>query len=226
MFHPRTQTLLATAAAFALAPASFGSVIFSTSGDNPNTTVVNTTTATVVEGSITLTAGATGGDINVTATGSNLFGISGNGASTLSDTSEILTLTFDTDVYLEQIDLSQLGNGETATVSIPSLNLSFTVADDGTANVILTAQPGSDPLTGITPGSSTGTSGDTIDFALDSFTLTAGDTILLSVLDTFAAPATDSSVALESITVSAVPEPGSLLLTALGGGLMLLRRRD
>lgn len=222
MIRPHHPTFIGLSAALALAPAAWGSVLFSTSNSNPNTTLVDVTTATVIEQGVTLTASAAGGNLNILATSAELFGIAGNGAGTISDASEILSLSFDADVFLEQIDLNQLGNGESATLAIPSLNLNFTVADNGT-NLVVTALGGSAALTGITVGPTTGTTADTINFAAGSFALTAGSVVDISVLDTFVSPAGDSSVALEGITVT-IPEPASLALVGIGG-LVLLGRR-
>ena len=215
LIHPSVTPTAAALALVCIGPAASASIMFNTANANPNTTVVNATTATVVKDGVTLTAVALGGDLNTSATGLNLFGIVGNGAGTISDSSEVLAVSFSEDVFLEQIDLNQLGNGETATISIPSLSLDFTVLDDGTS-IVLTPAGGSAPTTGIAGGATTGGSADTVNFTPGSFALAAGSIVNISVLDDAVAPATDSSVALERITVATVPEPASLVLLGVG----------
>ena len=151
---------------------------------------------------VSLTDGSTQFIMTVSSVGGNLNSNAsglGVGDANIDGTGESITLSFDFDVEFNFIDLGGTGTAMEA----ESDGASFTI--NGNTINLFTGQPNYNGSTGVyTPSS--------------PIALTAGNAIVL----------TGSSITsifdLDGINVSAVPEPTTALLSALGA-LALLRRR-
>lgn len=131
-------------------------------------------------------SGASGG-------GFNGVGVGPSGAGIQSSQSEVLQLTFDTDVIVKSITLSQFA-GESALISLPGVGTDFTISDDGT--------------TGSTSGA--GASLATYDSATDVLTFTGSGFHLDAGGAIGLAGSAGGGYFCNQVEVAPVPEPGML----------------
>ncbi|MEO0587761.1 MAG: PEP-CTERM sorting domain-containing protein [Planctomycetota bacterium] len=203
-------TPVVSAALFDFAPGATG-YPFNPVG-NVNTGVGNFNQT--VDG-MTLTASASGGNIsaNNQSVGTGIVGIGvvGNGGTAINASGgESITVTFDTDVLLEQIVLDGHANPDSAGVTLPGTGL-FSVIGANTVN--------GNPPAGVTFLSLNGgdqTVDDTITFGTP-VQIDAGETVVFNNVG-------GGGYFIRSITVAAVPEPGSLALLGLGVAAVAVRR--
>ena len=149
---------------------------------------------------VALVDGATNFNMSVAAVGGNLNSNAtsfGVDDSAIDGTSESITISFSTDILFNAIDFSSIGADITD-------GASFTIGGS-TTNLFTGATDFSGGFDIYTPSS--------------AIALTAGDTILLT------GSSATSSYDLDIINVTAVPEPSTALLGALGALAFLRRRR-
>ena len=133
------------------------------------------------------------------------MGVTGNGSFNINGP-ESLTLTFNQDVYLDQLSFAGFSFGESVDIAITSLSIATNI----TGNQTFTPA-----VAGITPAGNA--NGDfTLNFTAETFEISAGDTVVIS---------TGSSILLDSVSVTAVPEPSSMALLVLGASFMVRRKR-
>lgn len=175
----------------------------------PGGTTQSSITSVAVDGvTLTLTqAGGNAGGVSGSNDGGGGIGVTGNGSFDING-SESLTLTFNQDVYLDQLSFRVFGFGESVDLSIPSLAIATNVAGNQTFTPA---------VAGITaPGVANG--GFILDFTAETFEISTGDTIVISA-------GAGSGILVDSVSVTAVPEPGSLALLGLGATFMIRRKR-
>ena len=167
------------------------------------------------ESGITLTATAAGGNGNIgVANNPNAapttvgIGVAGGGGAALQANGESITVTFDTNVLLEEIVLDGHAPPEQAGVALPGF--AFSLQQASTIN-------GSAPAGTSFSGAGGATVDDTVTFGTP-FALSSGQTIVFT-------NTTSGGYFVRSITVGVVPEPASLALLGLGGLALLATRR-
>lgn len=156
---------------------------------------------------ITLTVTAAGGNgvIAGSFNGDDGFGVAGNGSFDVNG-NESFSLTFDQDVYIDQLSFDVFSFGESVDVSIPSLSIATNVSGNQTFTPA---------VSGISAAGNA--NGDfTLNFDAQAFELSAGDAIIVT---------TTSSILVDSVSVTPVPEPGSLALVGCALSLVARRRR-
>ena len=214
--------LVAAACLVGLSPVSASTLFdFSPgSGDFPFTApggFVNSGQASFdqTESGITLTAAADGGlgtigvannpHVAPTTVG---IGVAGGGGAALQS-GESITVTFDTDVLLEEIVLDGHAPPEMAGIALPGF--SFSLQQASTIN-------GSAP-----PGTSfSGAGGATVDDTLTfgtPFALSTGQSIVFTLANPM------GGYFVRSVTVDVIPEPASIALLALGSLTIYSMRR-
>lgn len=218
--RPLFSGLLVAAASLAASGTASGAVFIA----EPTTTNAATSFPTVTgpggtnESSITSVA-VDGVTLTLTEAGGNAGGVSGSndsgggigvtgGGSFNINGSESLTLTFNQDVYLDQLSFAGFSFGESVDIAIPSLSIATNIA----GNQVFTT-----PVAGIVPAANA--TGDfTLNFTAETFDLSTGDTIVITA-------GSGSSILVDSVSVTAIPEPGSLALLGLGATFMIRRKR-
>lgn len=165
---------------------------------------------------LTLTVTADGGFNTIAGSndGGGGFGVTGNGSFDINnrdvDSDESLALSFNQDVYINQITFVVFAFADSTQLDIESLSISTEARGNSTFTPAVTGLS--------TDGNATGPF--EINFAGEDFLLTAGETIVIGQ-----GANSNNGILLDGITVTAVPEPGSMALLALGGLAMVARRR-
>ena len=167
------------------------------------------------EDGIQLTVSASGG-LGFIAASNNFgggFGVAGNSSFDISG-AESLTLAFDQDIYLDQLSFNAFTETESANIAIASLAIAVNVSGDETITP---------SVSGVTV--SRGDANDiTLNFTAETFQLSAGDSIVITQGPGTGTSGTGPGILVDSVSVSAVPEPGSMALLGLGT-VFLIRRK-
>ncbi|MEO1235875.1 MAG: PEP-CTERM sorting domain-containing protein [Planctomycetota bacterium] len=160
---------------------------------------------TVDDTTLTLATTVVGDIFNITATGTGIEGGAANLGDNIFNTEagEVFTLSFDNDGTLDSIEIQTL-----ALQSTPdTLSITFTNITAATAPVVQNL-------------SISGGAESNVSVPVDLL-FSSGDLITVEITN---GPSVDSDFRLESVTAT-IPEPGTMVLSALGVGLMLFRRR-
>lgn len=221
----KLQSLVGLAAAAALvsgAGVALGEpVTFSTQPGSPDFPTVTgpgntgqTTLTSEPRDGLTLTLTAAGGltppRITGSVDGNDGFGVAGNSSFDING-NESLTLTFNQDVFIQQITFDVFSFDDSVDLEIVSLGVDTEVAGDST-------------FTPEVEGISTGGNASgpfALNFEDGDFSLSAGQTIVIRQ-----GAGSNNGILLDGVTVSPVPEPGSMALLTLGGLALVTRRRS
>ena len=164
--------------------------------------------SSVAKGGVVVTVAAAGGNAGGIAgsnDGNKGFGVTGNGSFDIN-ASESFSISFNQDVFIDRLSFDTFSFGESVNVAIPSLSVSF----NATGN-----QAFSPVVSGISAADNA--NGDfTLNFDANTFELTAGDFIIVT---------TNSSILVDEVAVTLVPEPGTVALILGGAGILGVRRR-
>lgn len=211
----------AAVALVASVSATAAPVTFSTqpgSSDFPTVTAAGNTGATsltsVPNDGLTLTVTAAGGlstpRIAGSTDGEDGFGVAGNSSYDINGSDESLTLTLNQDVYIDQITFDVFGFTDQVSIEIPSLSILTDVNGDTTFDPAVSGMS--------TGGAASGPFA--VNFASEQFLLLAGQTIVIKQ-----GSGSNNGILLDGITVTPVPEPGSMALLACGVVAFVCRHR-
>ncbi|MEM6503874.1 MAG: hypothetical protein AAF711_00255 [Planctomycetota bacterium] len=208
-----TQPTIVAGTTLILSGAAQASIVFTLEPGSPDFPAVTSAGGTgqaalssETKDGVTLTVTAAGGNgvIAASVNGDDGFGVAGNASFDLNG-NESFSLTFDQDVFIDQLSFDVFSFGESVDISIPSLAISTNV----TGNQTFTPA-----IAGIAAAGNA--NGDfTLNFNDQGFELSAGEAIIVT---------TTSSILVDSVSVTLVPEPGSLALASCALALFARRR--
>lgn len=172
-----------------------------------------TSITSVPNDGLTLTVTAMGGltppRIAGSTDGNDGFGVAGNSSFDING-NETLTLTFNQDVYINQITFDVFSFDDSTQLDIDSLSVSTEARGNSTFTPSVTGLS--------TEGNASGPFA--INFSGEDFLLSAGETVVIGQ-----GANSSNGILLDGITVTPVPEPGAMSLIVLGGLAMIARRR-